>query len=465
MKLKAKTLIAAVALLPSWTATAQQVQGFVHEQSGADGYEWPTDTAVLRKLDHWQDQKFGVLIHYGLYSIPGIVESWSICSEDVDWISRKENLPYDDYKKWYWGLSEKFNPTEFDPAKWAAIMKDAGMRYVLFTTKHHDGYCLFDSKLTDFTVANGPFGNDPRRDIAKGVINAFRDKGLMAGFYFSKPDWHCQWFWNPEFATPNRHINYKKDRHPEWWDNYVAFTKGQLGELLGGDYGKLDILWLDGGWITGDQVELDDVLAEARAGLHPGLIAVDRSIRGRNENYQTPERGIPEKQLDYPWESCIPLSNDWGWVPDAPYKSANKVMGQLAEITAKGGCLALGVGPSADGTIEDAVVARLAQMGDWLEANGEAIYSTRPVPVYNDGNVWFTGSKDGMTRYAIYALPEGEAMPAFIEWSGNLPKGSVRNVATGKALKHKVMPDGKVRVTLPKGLPAMPVALKFTPND
>lgn len=146
------------------------------------------------------------------------------------------------------------------------------------------------------------------------------------------------------FRYPDRNINYKKDRHPDWWKNYQTFTRNQLNELMS-DYGSFDILWLDGGWVKGDDIGLDDILAQARR-KHPGLISVDRSIRGKNENYQTPERGIPETQLNYPWESCITLSNDWGWVPNAPFKSSQKVINILSEITAKGGCLLLGVGPT-----------------------------------------------------------------------------------------------------------------------
>ena len=443
-------------------ARAQEapVQGFVHKQSSADGYVWPTDQAVLDKLDKWQDKKFGVLFHWGLYSVPGIVESWSICSEDVDWIGRKVNLPYDEYKKWYFNLKDSLNPVDFNPEQWADIMDRAGMKYMVFTTKHHDGFCTFDSKLTDFTVAKGPFASNPRKNVAKEVFNAFRDKDFMIGCYFSKPDWHCEWFWNPYFATPNRRINYKKERHPDWWKNYQDFTAGQLGELLGGDYGKFAILWLDGGWITGDDIKLDSILADARGSRHPGLISVDRAIKGRNENYQTPERGIPTTQLNYPWESCITLSNDWGWVPNAPFKSPTKVLGLLSEITAKGGCLLLGVGPTAQGLIQPEVEERLTVIGDWLGKNGEAIYSTRTTPLYNDGSVWFTANKDGKTLYAIYALPENEKLPATIEWSGNIPTGKMTLLDGNRKVSYSVK-DGKVTVKLPKGLPDMPVALKF----
>ena len=345
-----KMLCGLLIMAPLMGATAQEQNSFVHEQSKASDYVWPTDPEVLAKIDKWQDQKFGVLFHWGIYSVPGIVESWSICSED--WITRNMDN-YEAYKNWYWGLKDKFNPTKFNPEQWADVMEDAGMKYMIFTTKHHDGFCMFDSKYSDFSIAKGPFKDNPRKDVARYVFDAFRNKGFMMGCYFSKPDWHCQWFWNPYYATPNRRINYKKEQHPDWWKNYQDFTENQLNELMT-NYGHFDILWLDGGWITGEEIRLDNVLEKARK-RYPGLISVDRTIRGKNENYQTPERGVPATQLDSPWESCITLSNDWGWVPNAPFKSPQKVIGTLAEITAKGGCLLLGVGPTPEGEIEPAV--------------------------------------------------------------------------------------------------------------
>lgn len=434
-----------------------KVQGFVHPGADINGYVWPQDRAVLDKLDRWQDLKFGVLFHYGLYSLPGIVESWSVCSEDVDWIRRGKPLPYDEYKRWYYSLADSLAPVNFDPGKWADIMKDAGMKYMLFTTKHHDGFCLYDTRLSDFSIMSGPHPVD----MTRGVLDAFRSHGFMAGCYFSKPDWHSQWYWNPAYATPDRRENYKRERHPEWWRNYCEYTAGQIGELLSGRYGDIDILWLDGGWVSGDEIGLDSILTVARSGRQPGLICVDRSIRGRNENYQTPERGIPETQLPYPWESCIPLSNDWGWVPNAPYKPASKVISLLMETVAKGGNLLLGVGPTAEGTIEAREEKVLHEIGEWLKRYGEAIYSTRAIPLYNDGAIWFTGSKDGKTVYALVPYNEGENFPATLTWQGNIPRGAVRLVSNGAKLKHRISGD-TVTVTLPKNLPHEPIALKFS---
>lgn len=150
---------------------------------------------------------------------------------------------------------------DFAPEQWAHVMKDAGMKYMIFTTKHHDGFCMFDSDYTDFTIADGPFAGDPRSDVALHVFDAFRKEGFMTGFYFSKPDWHCKWYWNPYFATPRRIQNYNIEKHPDWWRNYVEFTQNQLRELMT-RYGRCDILWLDGGM---------GLRGGNRPGQHPGI--------------------------------------------------------------------------------------------------------------------------------------------------------------------------------------------------
>ena len=145
-----------------------------------------------------------MIFHWGLYSIPGIVESWSICSEDVDWINRSRDLGYEEYKQWYWGLKDRFDPSSFDPEEWAEIMEEAGMRYMIFTTKHHDGFCMFDTGVTDFSIAATPFFRRDSTDITLEILEAFRDKGFMVGTYFSKPDWHCGYYWWDQYATADR---------------------------------------------------------------------------------------------------------------------------------------------------------------------------------------------------------------------------------------------------------------------
>lgn len=421
------------------------------------GYVWPEELPVAGTLERWRDLKFGVLIHWGLYSIPGIVESWSICPEDVDWIRRRQDLNYEDYKKWYWGLSEEFAAESFDPSGWADVFRDAGMKYMVFTTKHHDGFCLYDSGQTDFSVMNSPFGRDAFRE----VVEAFREKGFMLGAYFSKPDWHCPYYWWDRFATPDRNVNYKIERHPERWRMFCDYTSAQLREIAG-NYGPLDILWLDGGWVAppGQDIGMDSIVAGVRS-IQPGILVVDRTVGGPHENYQTPERSVPDRQILHPWESCIPLTNDWGWVPDAEYKSPETVIALLTEVVAKGGSLLLGVGPTASGEIEEKAVSCLEKVGDWLAVNGEAIYATSPAEVYNDGNVFFTMNADGQTCYAIYVLRDGDKLPETIEWTGNVPEGRMVLLQNGKKVGYTVDSSGNVSVCVPEKLRSESLAFMF----
>lgn len=441
---------------------ATKDHGFVHGIS--KNYEWPTDPEVLKKLDQWQDLKFGIMFHWGVYSVSGISESWALCSEDRFTARRKKILPgatYGDFKKWYWGLADSFNPTKFNPTEWAAIMKDAGFKYLIFTTKHHDGFCMFDSKYTDYSIAKGPYKDSKYSNVAYHVFDAFRQQNFMIGAYFSKPDWHCEYYWDPALSTPTRNPNYDIKKSPEVWAKYQQYTANQINELMS-DYGKIDILWLDGGWVRkdkGQDIKLDEIMDNARK-KQPGLIAVDRTVPGRNENYQTPELRIPKTQLNHPWESNITLTNTWGWNPNPKYKSVNWVINSLTEVVAKGGCLVLNVGPTGEGIIEEEVIIRLKKVGEWLRKNGAAIYSTRITPNYNCGNVWFTANKDGKTLYAIYALPEGEELPEIIEWEGNEPSGKMTLLQNGKRVKY-TCENGKVKVTLPQGLKNETLAFSF----
>ena len=465
MKKRLLSLIAGASL--SFTIFAQgnfatKDHGFVHGIS--KNYEWPTDPEVLKKLDQWQDLKFGIMFHWGVYSVSGISESWALCSEDRFTARRKKILPgatYGDFKKWYWGLADSFNPTKFNPTEWAAIMKDAGFKYLIFTTKHHDGFCMFDSKYTDYSIAKGPYKDSKYSNVAYHVFDAFRQQNFMIGAYFSKPDWHCEYYWDPALSTPTRNPNYDIKKNPEVWAKYQQYTANQINELMS-DYGKIDILWLDGGWVRkdkGQDIKLDEIVDNARK-KQPGLIAVDRTVPGRNENYQTPELRIPKTQLNHPWESNITLTNTWGWNPNHKYKSVNWVINSLTEVVAKGGCLVLNVGPTGEGIIEEEVIIRLKKVGEWLRKNGAAIYSTRITPNYNCGNVWFTANKDGKTLYAIYALPEGEELPEIIEWEGNEPSGKMTLLQNGKRVKY-TCENGKVKVTLPQGLKNETLAFSF----
>lgn len=437
-------------------------QGNLHHQSST--YEWPDDPKVKEKLEEWRDQKFGMIIHWGLYAVPGIIESWQLCSEE--WIERDSTVSYNDFKEWYWGLSRDFNPRKFDPVQWAQAARAAGMRYVVFTTKHHDGFSMFDTKYSDFSIARGPFANDPRADVAKHVFDAFRKENFMIGAYFSKPDWHSEYFWWPKYATPDRNVNYDIRKHEWRWNKFKEFTHNQIRELMT-NYGRIDILWLDGGWVRPRETVTDEVrawgapippwsqhidmpqVASMARKTQPGLLIVDRTVHGKFENYQTPEQRIPSVRMEIPWESCITLGGAWGYVPNDKFKYTNDVIRLLAEVVAKGGNLLLGVGPTPEGLLTEKQVDRLQQVGAWLRLNGKAIYGTRTTEHFQDGETFFTKGKDG-TLYAIVSLKEKETTPSSVSWSGNVPaKGSrVRLLEDGTSLRWKVEGD-KTIVYLP----------------
>ena len=446
-------------------STSVFAQGNLHHQSAT--YEWPTDPEVKAKLEQWRDQKFGMIIHWGLYAVPGMIESWALCSED--WITRDSTSSYDDFKKWYWGLRKDFNPVNFNPDQWAEAAKSAGMRYVVFTTKHHDGFNMFDTKQSDFKITNGPFASHPKANVAKFVFDSFRKNGFMIGAYYSKPDWHSEYYWWPRYATADRNVNYDIRKNPWRWNQFKQFTFNQIHELLN-EYGAMDILWLDGGWVRpletvtpevrswgaripewSQDIDMPKIAAMARE-AQPGILIVDRTVHGRFENYQTPEQSIPKEKLDYPWESCITLGNAWGYVPNDNFKSSTKVIHTLIEIVAKGGSLLLGVGPSADGTLSEEQVGRLQEIGIWLEKNGEAIYATRTVDTYRDGETFFTKSKDGKS-YALVRLPEFKPVPDVVTWLGHTPKkgSKITLVDTGETLKWR-LENKIVKVFVPRSV-------------
>jgi alpha-L-fucosidase len=406
-------------------------------------YVQETDPLVLQKLGQWQDLKFGLLMHWGTYSQWGIVESWSICAEDEGWC-RRSNPNYVEYKRDYENLQTTFNPVEFDPARWAKAAKNAGMRYVVFTTKHHDGFCMFDTKLTDYRITSPktPFSTNPKSNVAKEIFDAFRSEGMWTGAYFSKPDWHNENYWWPNFATPDRNVNYDVKVYPERWEKFVQFTHGQIMELMGGDYGKMDILWLDGGWvkkmtneevfnyitakdykftrIQSQDIRMDELAEKARE-KQPGLIVVDRAVYGKNQNYLTPENRVPEKALPYPWESCIIAGGSWSWVPDAKYMTGKEAVHLLVVIVVKGGNLLLNIAPGPKGQWHDGAYKLLEEVGEWMKVNSESIYGTRAIAPFREGKVCIA-SKNKDTFYIYYMADAGEKMPSKIGMATfNLP--------------------------------------------
>ena len=466
-----KTVILSISLL--FIALSLSAQH--HDQT----YVPETDPLVLEKLEQWQDLKFGLLMHWGAYSQWGIVESWSICAEDEGWCQRKNSDNYTEYKKEYENLKATFNPVEFDPDQWAKAAKNAGMQYMVFTTKHHDGFCMFDSKYTDYKITDPdcPFHSDPKANITKELFDAFRSEGMWVGPYFSKPDWHNEDYWWPYFATPDRNVNYDIEKYPEKWENYIIFTHNQIMELMS-DYGPVDILWLDGGWvqplsdeeitryinspdykfmhIQSQDIRMDELVAKARE-KQPGLIVVDRAVPGKNQNYLTPENRVPDKALPFPWESCIIAGGGWSWNPNAKYMSAHDAVHLLVDIVAKGGNLLLNIAPGPEGQWHDEAYQLLERMDAWMKINSEAIYGTRAIEPFKEGKVCLSSKGDNIL-YLIYLADEEElTLPPLISLSTLCPNEGAKVTLLGSKgmLKWKKNGNGFV-VEIPESLQNRP---------
>lgn len=417
-----------------------------------------TDPKVLARLETFQDWKFGFFMHWGIYSQWGCIESWPLV--EVDEWARTENLPPwvergKDFKKFfndYRRLNQTFNPQEFNPRKWVDAAKNAGMKYVVFTTKHHDGFCMFDTKQTSYrsTHPSCPMHEHPQADVVKAVFDTFRDEGFGIGAYYSKPDWHHPGYWAPEWPHPNRNVNYDTTEHPEKWAAFVKFTHDVVGELMTG-YGPIDILWLDGGQVRPPKQDIDIPALASMARKHqPGLIIVDRTVGGRFENYRTPEQKVPPKVLPYIWETCMTMGDQWSYKPNDKYKSTRTLVQLLVDIVAKGGNFLLNIGPDANGNLPEPAVERLREIGAWMRVNGEAIYGTRAIAPFKQGSVCLT-RKDKLI-YTIYLAAEGEnAPPATIEIPAVKSVVSVKMLGVEAKIETDLV-DGGLVIVVPESV-------------
>ncbi len=329
------------------------------------------------RMDWWREARFGLFIHWGLYSVPA--GEWNGRTDYAEWIRDQAQIPLDQYN----GFVSQFNPEKFNADEWVTMAKNAGMKYIVITSKHHDGFCLFDSKETDFDVMSTPF----KRDILKELSVACAKQGMTLCFYHSIMDWH-----NPNYL-PRR--KWETDRPVEGanMDRYVTYMKNQLKELLT-NYGKIGVIWFDGEWEDTWTHERGKDMYNYLRKLSPDLIINNRVDKGRSGmaglnkdstfygDFGTPEQEIPLTGLPgVDWESCMTINNNWGYNKnDQNWKSSEDLVRKLIDIASKGGNFLLNVGPTSEGLFPAPSIERLKAMGEWMKENGEAIYETQASP-------------------------------------------------------------------------------------
>jgi alpha-L-fucosidase len=328
------------------------------------------DVATSEKRTEWFRQaKFGLFIHWGIYSVPA--GEWKGGKNHAEWIMLTGKIPSAEYEK----FATAFNPVKFNARQWVQLAQDAGMKYVVITSKHHDGFCMYDSKLTDYDIVQAtPFGRDPMKELA----SACNEAGLKFCFYHSVVDWH-----HPEFPAKYSQSGWHGDPNPNAdLEEYVAYMRGQVRELLS-NYGPVGILWFDGGGSFRGQPmaeliharEIIDMIHQ----IQPMCIVNDRL--GTPADYGTPEQHIPGQAPKRLFEVCMTLNDHWGYNKyDDHWKSPETVIRNLADIVGKGGNYLLNVGPTAEGIIPEGSVRTLREVGKWMAANGESIYGTTASP-------------------------------------------------------------------------------------
>jgi alpha-L-fucosidase len=331
-------------------------------------------TANKPEREQWfMDAGFGMFIHWSMDSQLGAVISHSMAGASADYLER-----------FIHELPGSFNPKKFDPESWAVLAKLAGMKYVVFTAKHHSGFCMWNTRTTAFNIMNTPF----HRDITREVLDAFRKQGIAAGLYFSPEDFNY---------LAEHNIPVGRLQHPMHFPvnnpGLMELDKAQLKELLT-NYGTIDVIFFDGP---------AEGLKELAWQLQPSIVVT----RGQ---MQTPEQKLPDKPMPGPWEACFTMGTDWQYKStNDPHKSGTEIINMLIEIRAKGGNLLLNIGPKPDGEIQIEQEALLREIALWNFVNRESIHEIRPWEIIKEGSIWFTCDKDRNTVYAF--VPGGKEWP------------------------------------------------------
>lgn len=356
------------------------------QQSAAAGAlalnRWPPLSGVRilsapgASTDHmtwWREARFGMFIHWGLYSI--LAGEWGGRDDYAEWIRHNAHIPLAEYDR----LLARFNPMRFDADQWVGMAKDAGMKYLTITSKHHDGFCLFDSKHTDFCVRSTPF----KRDIMKELATAARSQGIRQCWYHSIMDWH-----HPDYLPRRDWEAETRSAAGARYTRYLEYLHAQVGELLT-NYGDIGVMWFDGQWEGSWTHNMGQALYAKCRALQPNVIVNNRvegwsatPIRDPLGDFRTPEQEVPATGwTGVDWESCITMNRNWGYnAKDHDFKSVARLIGLLVETASKGGNLLLNVGPKVDGTFPEESVERLKAIGAWMRVNGSAIYGSTASP-------------------------------------------------------------------------------------
>ncbi len=363
------------------------------------------------RMAWWRDAKFGMFIHWGAYAIPGGERNGEICRGGAEWVMDKLDYTVEDYEN---EVVAQFNPEKFNADDWVAMAKDAGMKYIVLTSKHHDGFCLWDSKVTDYDIMDAtPF----KRDIVKELAEACKKEGIKFCFYHSIVDWHHPQAQAPLYPNYNAGQKDQSVFNPEFPQYFENYLKPQIAELLT-NYGDIGVVWFDGDWIPDYTTEMGKEMYDYIMDLQPNTIVNNRVDKGRMGmegmdkegdfagDFGTPEQEIPATGIDSDWESCMTMNGSWGYKPsDHNWKSSKVLIQNLVDIVSKGGNFLLNVGPDAEGLFPPESVERLRAIGEWTKANGESIYGAKASPYDRPDWGRFT-SKQGLLYAHIFDWPE-----------------------------------------------------------